>query len=861
MGKDQDLTGTEVPFEELSLWEVLLLFLRAPNSTWDALKEIARSERSGRKVTAPSGPHVSLKAISGAIRGGGKVTAHATLSGIVRDREALGRALIMLAAFMVALHGTVILMGDSFLHRPDPSTFDKGVPFLVAGAVLWAAPGIATHWRNWLDSIRRWRLPSRHRKAMRDTDVEPEPPDNTVEHDERRDLLGELLSLAPPDAVLVLGVTGLILGTASFLAINMQPPGLLMLAGWVGFMAMWLGGVILLLTFGVEWGQVLGGQFALALSVATYFFTPGNRFNAFNVFLWLTSVALWLITLAGPPVKLAQWARGLLGKASAFWHAPRLSLRFDWTALAALLIAILACYTLCNDLNGVPPEMTSDHVEKLLDAYDVFTGRTQIFFPNNGGREPIQMYLVALAAQIPGWGFTFMTLKLVSVAEALIGIPLIYLGAKEVTGGGSFGRKVGLVTAGLVAASYWYAVVGRMGLRIILMPAIIGLLLMFLSRAMRRNRRGDFLIVGLLLGIGTYAYQALRIAPLIAIAGTGLAMIYARENRERLRYLGNLMAAGVVAMAVFVPMGHFMIEFPELFWMRTIGRLSEMPVEDPWGQFWTNMRDAFWMFHWSGDVAWINNAPNAPALDVFSGALLALGGAAWLIFILRRRDPVAPLIPIAFVIMMLPSTLALALPVENPSFTRISGTLPIVYMMAALPLVLFAEDVMKAFPRKVARWIVAGLAALLLTGAAGRNMALYFGGYLPNYLGAAQVHNDMGALVRGFADSIGSMETAFVIPYPYWVDVRAVGIAAGDITWENRYCCREPEDYADQGPFDPSLALMFIYHQNDVETDQYLRDTFPEGYRLLHHTRDPAKDYYVYIVPPGQQPPPPQEAE
>ena len=56
----------------------------------------------------------------------------------------------------------------------------------------------------------------------------------------------------------------------------------------------------------------------------------------------------------------------------------------------------------------------------------------------------------------------------------------------------------------------------------------------------------------------------------------------------------------------------------------------------------------------------------------------------------RRRDAFDwALLPL-ILIMMLPSALSIAYPIENPSATRMSGTLPGVYLLAALPLALLA---------------------------------------------------------------------------------------------------------------------------------------------------------------------------
>ncbi|HEX2907145.1 MAG TPA: hypothetical protein VHO69_09820, partial [Phototrophicaceae bacterium] len=65
------------------------------------------------------------------------------------------------------------------------------------------------------------------------------------------------------------------------------------------------------------------------------------------------------------------------------------------TFWALLVILVIGAFFRVNELSRIPPEMTSDHKEKLLDAQRVLDVNLQVFFPNNGGREPFQMYAMA----------------------------------------------------------------------------------------------------------------------------------------------------------------------------------------------------------------------------------------------------------------------------------------------------------------------------------------------------------------------------------------------------------------------------------------------------------------------------------
>ena len=238
--------------------------------------------------------------------------------------------------------------------------------------------------------------------------------------------------------------------------------------------------------------------------------------------------------------------------------------------------------------------------------------------------------------------------------------------------------------------------------------------------------------------------------------GVLLAVIFrARTWAARRRYAANYVALVLIAVAVFVPLGRFMIDSPNLFWMRTAGRLfgddvitetdpvtqqlveRDATVQDRINAFAANLpvlgnnvRNALLMFNWKGDVAWINGAPNEPAMDWISGALLVLGLAAWGIHLFRRGDVVDWLVLPAIFIMLLPSALSIAFPVENPSATRTSGSLPLAYFVAAYGLAWLLLRFERTFQERGARAVSVAFCGLLVLGAYGANSSRYFGEYV-----------------------------------------------------------------------------------------------------------------------------------
>jgi hypothetical protein len=135
----------------------------------------------------------------------------------------------------------------------------------------------------------------------------------------------------------------------------------------------------------------------------------------------------------------------------------------------------------------------------------------------------------------------------------------------------------------------------------------------------------------------------------------------------------NLLCAGLIALAIFVPMLRVWHDYPYDMWQRVINRTTEHEREyqaSPASVLAANMGRALLMFNVRGDRSWFTAVPHAPLLDEITGALFMLGVAAWLARLAVRRDPVDTFVILAGLIMLLPSALALAFPKENPHAAR-----------------------------------------------------------------------------------------------------------------------------------------------------------------------------------------------
>ena len=630
--------------------------------------------------------------------------------------------------------------------------------------------------------------------------------------------------------------------------------------------------------------RIVLGLIAVGLALLAIVGTQDNFVTMIGFFAWLGSMLMiaWAFAPSGwNPIRIVTgtiaWVRSI-------------RIEFNWVTLALIAIMILAAFFRFSGME-TPPEMTSDHVEKIINAHEILEGFPRVFFANNGGREPIQMYLLALLSEIPlpGLGINFYTLKLLSVIEGFLSIPIFYWLGRVVVGkvDKRFGIMVGLATAAFVAASYWHQTLSHLGLRIILTPAVASLLLIFLIKGLRTGSRAQFILAGLTLGIGLYTYQAVRMLPLVVIAGLLIGVLYHLRDRVQLsRLFVNGTALVVVSLICFAPMAGYISEAPEEFFQRTGTRILGDPevqeVDDQGNlvmrpatfferltanvpQLMTNFGNALKSYNFRGDGLWFQAASYRPFMDAVTGAGLIIGLIAWVGLMIRKRDIAFDLWIPAILIMILPSALAIAFPNENPSSTRLSGSMPGVYLVAGFGIALLLRGAARVIAGK-GGFIVGGVAAVgLVFTAYNANAKTYFVEYRDDYINSHYVYSEPGQILREFAESGNGWGNAFVIFYPYWWDHRAVAIEAGNIEWPHSIVgygeeirdgvpewLRDAYRRTDEFHYDPNLPILFFYNNRDEETEELLLTWFPEGSIERHPTYQPndSDPFRTYTIPP-----------
>lgn len=593
---------------------------------------------------------------------------------------------------------------------------------------------------------------------------------------------------------------------------------------------------------------------ALLAGLVAFLAAGGNRFQPEGVLAWVIAVGAWLAAVWEVDRTPAEsWAR-LRSRLAELFNEAGLAVRLSrWTVIVLLVLAVGAYFRFYR-LDTIPPEMTSDHVEKIFDVQDVLNGQRPIYFERNTGREPLQFYFAALVATVLKTGSSFFTLKITGAVAGFLLLPYVYLLGREVQD-----KRLGLLAMLLAAISFWATAISRVGLRFPLTPLFVAPALYHLLRGFRTGRRNEFLISGLFLGIGLYGYSTIRVLPLllgVALLWLALPLRRAAQNGFQSRAgLRRLMTNTVLLFAttatVFLPLYRYAIEPDSYFWYRTLSRLgeTEAQVNGPlWRIFLENNWNALRMFNWKGDLVWVNTIRGLPVLDQVTGALFILGAVFLLLRLLLRRDQVAGLLLLAVPVLMLPSTLSFAFPDENPSVVRAAGAIPVVMLIAAYPLWLLLNRLPAVWTGPQGRRNgVLGVGALLSLSLL-INHANYFQRYPREYLGPAQNASEIGAVARNFADSVGSLDRVYMCLHPHWADTRAVGIYAGQVGWE------QVLPAADFGQLagDPR-PLLVIVNPRSAECVGSLRQIFPNGtFTVYSSARGTEKDFLLFSVPGSQ---------
>ncbi len=583
------------------------------------------------------------------------------------------------------------------------------------------------------------------------------------------------------------------------------------------------------LTFGLQ-VHTPGLVLSAALALLAFLAFGGNRFHSLNLTLW--AALLGLLTAALLPPEARQRARDAWHR----WRTQGISLRVSPWQMAVLGLLALTVFLRFYRLSTVPREMFSDHAEKLYDVMDVLDGQWHIFFPRNTGREGMHMYAAALAARL-GAGISFMALKLPMAVAAAAFLPAVYALGRLWDH-----RRTGFWALAFVGVAYWLHMVHRVGLRFMLYPAFAAWVLFFLLRGLQQNRRDDFVWAGLFLGLGLHGYSPFRIMPVVVVLTLLWYAVHHRSRAVSRRLAFALVLVVLVSVAVFLPLLRFMLEAPEVFFYRMNTRWAQ--VERPYPGpplliFVTNVARALVMFWWDNGTVWADSIMHRPALDPVAGGLFFVGLLLLAARYLRHRRWQDGWLLWLVPVLQLPSTLALAFPEENPTLHRTGAAMVPVFLIIGLAVNTWQQ----AWAQRGRSRLAWSLAGLLWLASWQASHGLVFDQYVRQYRLSNWNTPEIGQVVGGFARSVGEPDKAWVIPYPYWVDTRLVGIEAG---YPRKDYALFPELLEQTLSVRP--PKLFILKPEDQATLEALWALYPQGRVWRYRSPVQGKDFLMYFV-------------
>lgn len=412
---------------------------------------------------------------------------------------------------------------------------------------------------------------------------------------------------------------------------------------------------------------------------------------------------------------------------------------------ALACIILLAFVVRLTNIEAIPVGLYPDEAANGVDAlHAIETGNFQIFYPANFGREGLFINIQAFFISI--FGNTITGLKFASILFGTLSVLGIYLLGREL-----FHRRgAGLIAGFMLATSYWAINFSRIGFRAIMVTFLLTFAFYFFFRGLRTHKWHDFLISGLIFGLGLHTYIAFRVAPLILVFLLPVLMLSYEKFLKRFWKHGLVFLLG--AFITSAPMlYHFFISNPDDFASRS-SHISVFNPEVNHGNLPATLAKTFSLsllkYNFWGDQNWRHNYPPYPVLDPFVGTFFLAG----LLFVIwqtvtlmgrRLRDGDRDLrlvtytfLLITFFVMLIPEFLT---DEGLPHALRSIGTQTPVFLMASLSAFWVLSKALRSQPGT--KLALLSLLVITLVSSATWNLTKYFG-FFPNNVHASGYFNE-----------------------------------------------------------------------------------------------------------------------
>jgi len=294
--------------------------------------------------------------------------------------------------------------------------------------------------------------------------------------------------------------------------------------------------------------------------------------------------------------------------------------KFCLLFLILIIAGFLRLYNLTPQINGLPPGLYPDEAIDGTNALEGF----KVFYPENNGREglfiDIQRVFLMVLMPLNNNNPEPWMLRIVSAFFGIFTVLGVYFLAKEL-----FNKKIALLSAFLLATSFWHINFSRISFRAIMAPFFMVWAVYFLLKALNSEKyKLNSIIGGISLGLGFHSYIAFRVMPLLIIIVWIFYWIKNKDKNFRKKIIISAVFFTISALIVFAPLGIYFLKNPADFFGRT-GQVSITNSPAPLQNLGVNILKTATMFNFSGDSNWRHNYAGSPELFWPVGILFLIG--------------------------------------------------------------------------------------------------------------------------------------------------------------------------------------------------------------------------------------------
>lgn len=399
----------------------------------------------------------------------------------------------------------------------------------------------------------------------------------------------------------------------------------------------------------------------------------------------------------------------------------------SWVAIHLREIAVVTGLTLVAvflrviNLSQLPWPFSGDEARFFLQGLEVKEGHLSNMFVSGYQGNP-NAHFFALRGLMAIFGESILATRLYGVILGALLVPVTYLMLRYL-----FNRSVALIGASFVIAYHFALHYSRQNMNNIADAVVLSLVLVFLWRSLTYRKASDYLLTGMLSGLGLYVVVESRVAvPIVALACLIAFLQRSGSRFEQLRGIaflvgGFLLVAGPIALFWYSHPEEFLnrVDDVGVFQSGWLERESEARDTSQASLLWTQVKHNFGAFGYYRDASPFYGAPSS-LVDRAALPFFLLGAALALSHLRQLRYQ---LLLLSFAVIVIGGGV---LTVGSPASQRLIGTIPVVVALVAVGVDASARYFARIIRHEQQALAYAVVIVLVLVG---YNAYSYFGPY------------------------------------------------------------------------------------------------------------------------------------